>query len=390
MAGRWKLGSILIAGLVSVGCGGGGGGSNGGNQGGGTVDTTPPVVLNTNPSNQATGVPINATLTASFSESITAPTPATAFTLAQGGTPVPGTVSFAGGTASFAPGARLGNNLSYQATVTSGIRDLAGNPLATSFNWTFITSDCNAITLLRQFTPALGASAVSAGFKALATDGTSIYLWTQTDFTATFGTVFKLDPATGAVLSSTAVPLVPLSATTPVHGIQFVADIAWHNGALWASGSYHGANGSLLQGVFRINLGTGLAESELPIAPGLTGENPFLQGLACDGTNLYVAIDRIFQPPTATSHIVVKLNPATSTQVPLSPALLITSGQATRLDYGGGFLWVFNNPGFQQVEPSTGAVLVTYCKTDGGPNILFLNANIWSIKDSVLMAYGLP
>ena len=47
--------------MVSVGCGGGGDGSNGGNQGGGTVDTTPPVVLSTNPSNQAT-------LTASFSE----------------------------------------------------------------------------------------------------------------------------------------------------------------------------------------------------------------------------------------------------------------------------------------------------------------------------------
>ena len=379
--------SLVVAGLLPS-CGGGGGASSG-NQGGGNADTTPPVVLSTNPANLATGVPLNATLSASFSEGITSASPATAFTLAQAGTAVPGTVSFAGGTASFAPTARLGASLAYTASLSPGIKDLAGNPLASPTTWSFITSDCNAITLVRQFSPSLG-TATNAMFKALATDGTTIYLWTQTDFLVSSGTLFKLDPATGNLLSSSVLPLVASNATTPTYGIQFVADIAWHAGALWASGTYLAPGGALTQGVFRINLATGLAETPLPAAAGLAGETTILQGLASDGTSLYVAMDRMTGTPLSTQHLIVKFNPATSAQVPLAPALLSTVGQVIRLDCGGGYLWVYSGQSFQQVNPASGSTLVTFCKADGGPNLLYLSGNIWSIKDSVLMVYSLP
>lgn len=388
MADRWKPGFVLFAGILMGACGGGGGSSSPSGPGNAPVDTTPPIVMNTNPSNLSSNVAVNSTITATFSENVSASVPSSAFTLTQAGTAVPGTVSFSGSTALFTPTARLGNIQSYTATVTTGIKDLAGNALASPFTWSFITSDCNAITLLRQFT--LGQVVSTAMFKALATDGTSVYLWVQSDFNGTYGTVFKIDPASGQILSTTNVPLVPMAPTSLANGIQFVADIAWHNGALWATGTYIGPGGSFPQGVFRINLATGLSEAQVPVSAGLPGEVTILQGLASDGTNLYVAMDRNYQT-TVPPHAIVKFNPSTSAQIPLSsPLLTATPPLGQRLDYGGGALWVFNNPNFQQVNPTSGAILANYCKTDGGANILYFNTNIWTIKDTIMMVYSLP
>ncbi len=378
--------TCCLAAALLISCGGGGSSSSG--SGTSPQDTTPPSVLSTSPANLASGVPANTLVSATFSENITATTPASVFSLTQAGTAIPGTVAIAGTTATFTPATKLGNSLSYTATLSTGIKDLAGNALASPFSWSFITSDCNPITLVQQLN--LGAVVSNAMFKALATDGTSIYLWTQTDFSSTYGTLFKIDPSSGQILSTTNVPLVPMApGSTTVNGIQFIADIAWHNGALWASGTYIDVNGNFPQGVFRVNLATGLAEAAIPVSAGLTGEIPIIQGLASDGTNLYAAIDRNYASPAQVSHVIVKFDPATSTQVPLSPALLTTAGQATRLDFGGGYLWVFNNPNFQQVDPVSGGILSNYCKSDGGANILYFKTNIWSIKDTVLMAYSL-
>jgi len=50
-------------------------------------------------------------------------------TLQQGTTPVAGTVTYAGTTATFAPASGLAANTVYTATITTGAKDLAGNPL---------------------------------------------------------------------------------------------------------------------------------------------------------------------------------------------------------------------------------------------------------------------
>src|SRR5207302_63468 len=57
----------------------------------------------------------------------------------QGTTPVAGTVSYAGVTATFTPASALAPLTAYTATVTTGARDLAGNALATDFSWSFTT-----------------------------------------------------------------------------------------------------------------------------------------------------------------------------------------------------------------------------------------------------------
>src|ERR1051325_7681287 len=107
---------------------------------GATPDTTPPTVSFTVPANAATGVAVNQKIAAAFSEVMDPLTisPAT-FTLKQGATPVAGTVTYAGVTATFSPLSALAPNTTYTATMTTGARDLAGNALASDFVWSFTT-----------------------------------------------------------------------------------------------------------------------------------------------------------------------------------------------------------------------------------------------------------
>src|SRR2546425_1038839 len=61
------------------------------------------------------------------------------FTLKQGTTPVAGTVSYSGVTATFTPAANLAPLPTYTATISTGTKDLAGNALASDMSWSFTT-----------------------------------------------------------------------------------------------------------------------------------------------------------------------------------------------------------------------------------------------------------
>lgn len=105
-----------------------------------TADTTPPTVSSTIPADVATGVVINTNVSATFSEAMDPLTiTATNITLKQGTTPVAGTVSYVGTSAVFKPTANLAASTAYTATVTTGVKDLAGNPLAVTKTWGFTT-----------------------------------------------------------------------------------------------------------------------------------------------------------------------------------------------------------------------------------------------------------
>jgi methionine-rich copper-binding protein CopC len=110
---------------------------------GATSDTTSPLVNSTNPANAASGVVINTKITATFNEAMNSSTIAAAtFTVAgPGTTPVSGNVAYAavGSTATFTPAGNLALNTSYTATITTAVRDLAGNALAAKKTWTFTT-----------------------------------------------------------------------------------------------------------------------------------------------------------------------------------------------------------------------------------------------------------
>ncbi|MBE0621924.1 MAG: Ig-like domain-containing protein [Burkholderiales bacterium] len=108
---------------------------------GAVLDTTPPRVSATIPANNATGVPINIKVAATFSEAMDPSTITTAtFTLKQGATDVPGTVTYSGVSAVFAPASNLAASTTYTATITTGARCLEGIAMAANYAWSWTTA----------------------------------------------------------------------------------------------------------------------------------------------------------------------------------------------------------------------------------------------------------
>ena len=107
---------------------------------GSAVDTTAPLVLSTDPAHLEVGVALNKNVAASFNEAMDQLTiTTTSFTMKQGLTPVMGSVSYAGVTATFNPTNDFAPSTTYTATITADATDLAGNPLASAHVWTFTT-----------------------------------------------------------------------------------------------------------------------------------------------------------------------------------------------------------------------------------------------------------
>jgi hypothetical protein len=104
---------------------------------GATLDAIPPSVVSTTPFNLETLVPTNRSLSATFSEAMNQATVRSSFSLAQGATPIQGTVNFSGVTAVFTPAANLTPGLLYTATISTVARDLTGNALETDKVWRF-------------------------------------------------------------------------------------------------------------------------------------------------------------------------------------------------------------------------------------------------------------
>ncbi len=102
-------------------------------------DRTAPTVISTIPITGAMGVSAGTTVNATFSEAMKVSTlDMTTFTLKQGVTSISGLVSYAGVTATFTPASLMGST-TYTATIGTGATDLAGNPLATPYVWSFTT-----------------------------------------------------------------------------------------------------------------------------------------------------------------------------------------------------------------------------------------------------------
>jgi hypothetical protein len=136
------------------------------------ADTTAPSVSSTDPANAASGVALNKKIAATFSEAMNASTISTTnFTLKQGATAVAGTVTYTGTTATFAPTVALASNTTYTATITTGVKDLAGNAMANAFAWSFTTGASADTTapFVSSADPANAATGVALNKKIAAT-----------------------------------------------------------------------------------------------------------------------------------------------------------------------------------------------------------------------------
>jgi hypothetical protein len=105
------------------------------------ADIAPPTVTSVAPSDLATQVPINSGVTVQFSEAIDCSTLSTAsFILTGPSGGVPGLVSCAASSGSFTPLGALSYSQTYFVTVTTALRDLAGNAMAAEFHSSFTTA----------------------------------------------------------------------------------------------------------------------------------------------------------------------------------------------------------------------------------------------------------
>lgn len=103
-------------------------------------DVIKPTVSLTVPLNVAADVAVSSKIAAIFSEAMNPATITTkTFTVKQGTTVVPGTVTYSGVTAVFTPAQDLAASSVHTATITTGTTDLAGNPVENDVVWTFTT-----------------------------------------------------------------------------------------------------------------------------------------------------------------------------------------------------------------------------------------------------------
>src|SRR3989454_990136 len=114
------------------------------------------------PATSATGVPLNTTVTASFSKGMNAATITTAtFRLRAAGStadvPAMVTVNTAGTLATLTPSSPLGAGTVYTATVTAAVTDAIGTPLGADSLWSFTTDVAPTVTVQA---PAPGATGV--------------------------------------------------------------------------------------------------------------------------------------------------------------------------------------------------------------------------------------
>jgi hypothetical protein len=116
-------------------------------------DNTAPFIISTVPADATIDVPLDKNISATFSEPMDPVSIGTSFTLANtslGGTPIVGTINYSDSTAVFTILNNLSPSTTYTATITTGAKDLAGNPLVNNYTWSFTTGN-------RIIPPVLGA-----------------------------------------------------------------------------------------------------------------------------------------------------------------------------------------------------------------------------------------
>jgi hypothetical protein len=119
-------------------------------------DLASPTVVTFAPAANATGVAADVQVTVTFSEAVREDSAAAAISLAGPGGAVPCEVTTQGATSTLRPLAPLAELTTYTVTVTTAVRDLAGNPLGAGVAWSFTTRDLTPPSVL-SVSPADGA-----------------------------------------------------------------------------------------------------------------------------------------------------------------------------------------------------------------------------------------
>ncbi len=202
----------------------------------------------TTPASGAVGIAVDAVLTASFSEPVNTTTLNTSsVTVAGSGSaaPVTGTVTVTGTTATFTPAAPLSPSTTYTVTISTAVKDVAGNALASTYVWSFTTAappDVTAPTIVSR-TPSPEATQVALSVKPSVTFSEPMRSATLSTATITLTNAGTGTPVPGTISVSgdtaTFVPTAALEPTTQytmrvLTGVQDLAGNALNAPATWA------------------------------------------------------------------------------------------------------------------------------------------------------------
>ncbi|MFZ2444900.1 MAG: Ig-like domain-containing protein [Syntrophobacteraceae bacterium] len=290
---------------------------------GAAADITVPTVKTTIPASDATSVPINRKITATFNEPMDPSTlTAETFTLEQGTAPVAGTVTYVGRTAIFTPEITLEPYTEYTSTINALAKDRAGNNLAGMFAWNFttrgVTEDTTAPTV-ESTNPASDATDVpnrkiAVTFSELMDPSTI----TTGTFTLKQGTM----PVAGKVTYVGATAIFTPTAFTLLANTQYTAAIG--TGAKDLAGNN-------LAGMFVWSFTTGEPTGELTVDLGLAGAYAILaeSGITTTGSTLITG-DIGVSPIAAGAMTGFELTLDASTQFATSPLVV---GKVYAADY---------------------------------------------------------
>ena len=286
----WFLVLLLVA--FVAGCGR----SSGGDNGGVSPDTTAPTLITAIPLDLALGVATNVAINANFSEAMDAATIAAAtFTLKQGTTPVSGAVTYVGTTANFTPASNLTPSTLYTATITTGVKDLAGNALAANYAWAFTTgTTSDAIAPIVSFTIPVDVAtnvALNSAINATFSEVMSAATLTTTTFTLKQGTTPVAGTVTYVGTTATFRPAGNLTSSTP-----YTATIT--TGAKDLAG-----NAMAADKVWSFTTGTTVAAGPAPVVLGTAGNYVILAKSAISTTGVTAVTGNLGLSPSAASFI---------------------------------------------------------------------------------------
>lgn len=114
-----------------------------------TKIATPPTVISTDPADDAIDVELNKTISATFSVPMDEGTfTASTFMVKQRGNTVNGVIAYSGSTVTFDPDDNFSYGSTYIVTITTGLKDTEGTPMAHNYVWGFTTKDAPAPTII--------------------------------------------------------------------------------------------------------------------------------------------------------------------------------------------------------------------------------------------------